>query len=208
MKAAIWLGPIATVLFALLAGRGCASEISDAMALRQEAMDVFRQSVGGNPDPTLYAEALKKLEKAEELLEAAKKTDPEKAEAMLSEISSARFWAQKFATIQVADALKGEKRPPATDDKKPPAPPAQPSNAAAAAAPDAKVSPSEELKREAAQLRRDGKFAEANAKLKEYLALLDKSMGPDNPDVISTEAKLRDYFFDDGNYVVAAAYAK
>lgn len=200
---------LAVLFSAISGGIAWGSELSEAIALKDDAMAIFRAQGDKTVDPVVYADAIKKLERAQELLEALKKTDPVQADAVGTEVASARFWAQKFATVQVADALAGKKPVPApTPTDKPPATPAKPADApdpAAAAAPSG--SGSEDLRDAAARLREEGKFDEAKEKLKEYLAQLDKKTAGANPD-LSALAKVRDYFFDEGSYNLAEVYGK
>jgi tetratricopeptide (TPR) repeat protein len=189
------------------------SEISEALALKEEAMDVFRTHAGKPVEPALYAEAIKKLQKAEDLLEEAKKADPVKADALESEVLTARFWAQKFSTVQVSDVLNGKapapvpSSTPSATDKVASAESPKSSSPVNAPAP-VPATQNGDLKEEAAALMKDGKFAQARMKLQEYLASLDKNLTENETDKISTVAKLRDFFFDDGNYAIAETYAK
>jgi len=184
-----------------------ASDMDDAIALKNEAMEIFRANAGKAVAPEMYAQGIRKLERAETLLESAAKVDPEGAAPLQREVASARFWAQRFANVKVAEALRGDKSKP-TDDSKTPTPPVK------TEAPTAEVEPAqhktaaesaigvaESVDKSAAQLMKDGKQAEAAAKLLQ--ALMSKA--GTNPNKI---AELGDYFFSLGRFPVALDYYK
>lgn len=113
--------PLLTVsLLALYAGgSGCAhaSALEDAQALQKEANQLLRQASQGETDAKVYAQAVFKLQKAEQLLEQAGGGGA--VEQMQSEIAAAIFWARRFANINVIRELEkgdtsGGASPPAS----------------------------------------------------------------------------------------------
>src|SRR5579862_1301965 len=192
-----------------------ASEIDEAMALKRDAMEIFRANTGKSVAPEAYAEGIRKLERAEALLEQAAKVDPDKAEPLQREVASARFWAQRFANVQVADALHDQKsKAPEANKTAPPATPPEPEKPPAAVAitepPKAKavktveesaLSVAADLDKSAAQLLKEGKEAEASKKLLQSLM----SKAGANPNKI---AELGDYFQAQGKYLSALEYYK
>jgi len=184
-----------------------ASDMDDAIALKNEAMEIFRANAGKAVAPEVYAQGIRKLERAETLLESAAKIDPEGAAPLQREVASARFWAQRFANVKVAEALRGDKSKSA-DDSKTPTPPVKTEAPMAEAEPaqhktaaESAIGVAESVDKSAAQLMKDGKQAEAAAKLLQ--ALMSKAST--NPNKI---AELGDYFFSLGRFPVALDYYK
>ena len=101
------------ISFWLLCGGAClascaslyASQADEARQLKEEAQQILRSASGAAADPKVYADAVRKLQKADALLEEAAKSDPKGMEALQEEVSSALFWAKRFATVLVADEL-------------------------------------------------------------------------------------------------------
>ena len=91
-----------------LCARGFGSEIDDARTLENEATQILRASSGTVADPKVYAEAVRKLEKAQSLLDDAAKSNPPGIDSIQQEVSSALFWARKFSNVQVIDELQGK----------------------------------------------------------------------------------------------------
>lgn len=125
---AVLLPVLSLCLLALWAGgavRAHASALEDAQALQKEANQLLRQASQGETDAKVYAQAVFKLQKAEQLLEQA--GGGAAVEQMQSEIAAAIFWARRFANINVIHELeKGDTGGSAT----PPAPPAATSKTA------------------------------------------------------------------------------
>ena len=93
-----------------------ASAIDDAKTLQAEATTILRASSGSVADPKVYAEAVRKLEKAQALLEEEAKANPPGIDSLQQEVASALFWARKFSTVQVVDELQGRpSKPPDTN---------------------------------------------------------------------------------------------
>ena len=82
-----------------------ASQVDEARQLKVEAQQILRSASGAAADPKVYADAVRKLQKAEALLEEAAKSDPKGIEPLQEEVSSALFWAKRFANVYVADEL-------------------------------------------------------------------------------------------------------
>jgi tetratricopeptide (TPR) repeat protein len=95
-----------------LSARVFASAIDDARTLENEATQILRASSGAVADPKVYAEAVRKLEKAQALLEDAAKANPPGIDSIQQEVSSALFWARKFSNVQVIDELQGKPAKP------------------------------------------------------------------------------------------------
>jgi tetratricopeptide (TPR) repeat protein len=116
----------------LMAARAGAATPDDARQLHNEARDILRASSGAVSDPKVYAEAVRKLEKAQTLMEEAAKAGGGN-DQLEQEISAALFWARRFANTQVAKELeKGGGGQVATPKHE--APPKTPDPAAAEAA--------------------------------------------------------------------------
>ncbi|MCY3018418.1 MAG: hypothetical protein NTW87_05230 [Planctomycetota bacterium] len=92
--------------FFLAATCAWASAVDDARKLHDEAEDSLRKMSGVATDPKAYAEVVRKLEKAQALLEEAAKTDPKGAEGLEQTVSAALFWARRFATVGVVRELR------------------------------------------------------------------------------------------------------
>ncbi|MCK6474856.1 MAG: hypothetical protein L6R28_24315 [Planctomycetes bacterium] len=106
------------VLYAGGAGRAHASALEDAQALQKEANQLLRQASQGETDAKVYAQAVFKLQKAEQLLEQA--GGGAAVEQMQSEIAAAIFWARRFANINVIHELeKGDTGGGTTPSTKP-----------------------------------------------------------------------------------------
>lgn len=104
---AVSLPQLSIVLLALFAGgagRAHASAVEDAQALQKEANQLLRQASQGETDAKVYAQAVFKLQKAEQLLE--KAGGGAAVEQMQSEIAAAIFWARRFANINVIHELE------------------------------------------------------------------------------------------------------
>src|ERR1043165_1613161 len=186
------------------------SELDEAIVLKNAAKSIFRESAEKAVTPERYADGIKMLERAGDLLEIALKSDPETVEPLQREVSSARFWAQRFANVSVADALHGNKTPPVANankttpaPEKPPAEPApeKPAEPAAPAisAAESAVVEAKKLDPSAAELMKQGKMAEASEKLMKSL------IGKQTPD---KTAQLGDYFFAQGKFRLALDYYK
>jgi len=90
----------------LLAAAGAqASSVDDARKLHDEAQAALRTMSGLATDPKAYADVVRKLEKAQALLEEAAKTDPKGAEGLEQSVSAALFWARRFANVNVIKEL-------------------------------------------------------------------------------------------------------
>ncbi|MBI3829313.1 MAG: hypothetical protein HY291_07340 [Planctomycetes bacterium] len=98
------------------------ASIDDARKLKADADETLRKASGMSADPKLYADAVRKLEKASDILDELAKTDPKGVEPMQEEISSALFWAKRFANVQVADELNHTKKDTPATPAKPPEP--------------------------------------------------------------------------------------
>lgn len=98
------------------------ASIDDARKLKAEADETLRKASGMSADPKLYADAVRKLEKASDILEEIAKTNPKSVESMQEELSSALFWAKRFANVQVADELNHTKKDTPTTPVKAPEP--------------------------------------------------------------------------------------
>jgi tetratricopeptide (TPR) repeat protein len=95
-----------------LSARAFGSAIDDARTLENEATQILRASSGAVADPKVYAEAVRKLEKAQALLDEAAKGNPPGIDSIQQEVSSALFWARKFSNVQVIDELQGKPAKP------------------------------------------------------------------------------------------------
>lgn len=118
---AVSLPVLSLCLLALWAGgaEGAhASALEDAQALQKEANQLLRQASQGETDAKVYAQAVFKLQKAEQLLDQA--GGGAAVEQMQSEIAAAIFWARRFANINVIHELeKGDPGGGATPSTKP-----------------------------------------------------------------------------------------
>lgn len=112
-------------------GISCAETLEDARTLKKEADETLRKASGMSADPKTYADAVRKLEKASDILDEIAKTDPKAAEPMIEEITAALFWARKFANIEASNELNKDKEQVHVTKPSQPAPPP------AAAVPDA-----------------------------------------------------------------------
>lgn len=104
-----------------------AADFAEVKTLKAEADETLRKASGMSAEPKLYAEAVRKLEKAMDLLDELAKADPKTAEPMQEEITSALFWARRFANVNVAEELNkpGSAKPPQPPKAaEPPPPPA------------------------------------------------------------------------------------
>jgi tetratricopeptide (TPR) repeat protein len=95
----------------VFAAQAPASEVDDARKLHEESQAILRKMSGAAADPKEYAEAVRKLEKAQALLEQAAKTDPRGAESLEQSVSSSLFWARRFANINVINELRKDDKP-------------------------------------------------------------------------------------------------
>ncbi len=216
---------VAVVLF-VAAGRAiAASEIDEAIALKNETMETFRANAGKPVVPEVYADAIRKLMRAEDLLEKAALTDPQRAGPLQQEVASQRFWAQRFANVNVADALRNGK-PMSPSEKKadppptPPTPPTAPTPPKVVEKPPPSKPPAPDVARSkmppakeqalriaetvdhsAAALLREGKDTEAAEKLLRVL------MAPATKD-ISKIAALGSYFYSAGSFNAATGFYK
>ncbi|MCW8131258.1 MAG: hypothetical protein KIS92_12990 [Planctomycetota bacterium] len=119
-------------MFATLGVTAGAATIDEAKALKKEADETLRKASGMSADPKTYADAVRKLEKASDILDEIAKSDPKSAEPMLEEITAALFWARKFANIEASNELNKDKDPVRVSRPAQPAapPPANASDAA------------------------------------------------------------------------------
>lgn len=116
-----------------------AEAVQDAAALKSEAMGILQGASSSSTDPKAYASAMVKLEQAQKLLEQAKADDTPLAQ----EVTTALFWARKFANVQSlneADRLRRSggtsvasvNPPPVAPPVTPAVPPAKPATDAGA----------------------------------------------------------------------------
>jgi len=97
---------LCAVLLTVFAAAGAwASAVDDARQLNSEALEALRKMSGVATDPKAYAEVVRKLEKAQNLLEAAVKADARGAESLAQSVSAALFWARRFANMNVIREL-------------------------------------------------------------------------------------------------------
>ena len=96
---------IAGLIVLCAAGAARASAVDEARTLSNEAQDALRKMSGVAADPKAYAEVVRKLEKAQALLEDAAKTDPRGADSLAQNVSSSLFWARRFANVNVIREL-------------------------------------------------------------------------------------------------------
>ncbi len=100
----------------LISSHAFGAAVDDARTLQSEATAILRASSGAVADPKVYAEAVRKLEKAQSLLDEAEKAKTPNIDSLQQEVSSALFWARKFSTVQVIDELAGKpSKPPDTN---------------------------------------------------------------------------------------------
>ena len=106
-----------------------AAALDEATALKTEAMGILQGASDSSTDPKTYASALIKLEKAQQILEKANAGESPVAQ----EVSTALFWARKFANIQSmneADKMRQGVGSPVASNNRPkpptPRPPARP----------------------------------------------------------------------------------
>lgn len=78
--------------------------VEDARQLHKEAQDILRASSGTVADPKVYAEAVKKLQKAQALLEDASKAGAGN-DSLEQEVSASLFWARRFCNVNVLNEL-------------------------------------------------------------------------------------------------------
>ena len=107
-------------LSCFLAAPAWASPIDDATTLYEEAQAALKKMNGVAADPKAYAEVVRKLEKAQSLLEEAEKTDAAGVARMEQSVSSALFWARKFTNVYVMNELDKSKGAKLPEPKAPP----------------------------------------------------------------------------------------
>jgi tetratricopeptide (TPR) repeat protein len=173
-----------------------ASSWDDAWAQKREAVDIVRQTIGRPFKADVFAAAIKKLELAEQTLKTTPSDEPDSDENMLDDLAVLQAWAKIYAAQ------------PHPDDKKAPA-------AAAAAASDSTLGDvagqlvqADAVRSEARQLKRAGRFDEAAAKNKEFVAIMDKLAVASNPDAVLALDRLAHYFMDESSYKLAELYMK
>lgn len=109
---------IVAIPLLIVAAAAFGSTVDDARQLQSEANAILRASNGQVADPKVYADAVRKLEKAQLLLDQAEKEKVPGIESLEQEVGSALFWARRFSNVQVADELHHGK----SDPVKPPEP--------------------------------------------------------------------------------------
>lgn len=208
-------------LFAVILGwslAASASELGDARALKDEAMAVLREASARTVEPAVYASAIVKLQKAEELLEIAARSVPEDALPLQREVLAARFWAQRFSTLKVADALNKQRGAPTTERNEPArkeAPPAEQKPQAVAPPaehkPQTVASPAsgsiEETSLRVEQLMQDGKNREAAVLLQQTLEKVPAG-GSSAEKTLAVRTKVGDYMYALGLYASAEEHRK
>jgi len=209
------------LLFAVILGwplAASASELGDARALKDEAMAVLREASARAVEPAVYAGAIIKLQKAEELLEIAARSVPEDALPLQREVLAARFWAQRFSTLKVADALNKQRGVPTTERNEPArkeAPPAEQKPQAVAPPmeqkPQTVAAPAprsiEETSLRVEQLMQDGKNREAAALLQSTLEKMPAGASGAEKTLL-VRAKVGDYMYALGLYAGAEEHRK
>ena len=78
--------------------------VDDARQLQNEAQDILRASSGSVADPKVYADAVRKLQKAQALLEQATKSGAGD-DALEQSVSASLFWARRFCNMDVLREL-------------------------------------------------------------------------------------------------------
>lgn len=73
--------------------------LSEARRLKTEADGLIQRA--GSGEPALYADALRKLYRAMDILEVEEKKNPAAVERLMEEVSAATFWARKFMPLNV-----------------------------------------------------------------------------------------------------------
>ena len=85
---------------------GWAAGLDEAKALKDEAFGILKKGSGLTIKPEEYARCVVKLEKAMDIVEKANAFDTPLAQ----EVSSALYWARKFATVQTIAHINKEKK--------------------------------------------------------------------------------------------------
>lgn len=116
-KHVLWA--ILTVLLAASSVR--AESAGDPRQMKDEAVKILQQGSGMTVPPELYAEAVVKLEKALDILEGQASPD----EKLLQECTTALFWARKFTTMDIINAIQRKQGAAPTPVKHDPPKPVQ-----------------------------------------------------------------------------------
>lgn len=102
------LASLVVILLSIMTSVILAGPEDEARQLKEEANSVLQKGSGVTLDPKEYAQCVIKLEKALDLLDKAGKSDTDLA----IEVNTALYWARKFTTSNIINAIQAEKGKP------------------------------------------------------------------------------------------------